>query len=527
MSAGLNPKRLEGRRRVAAYIALGALVVLVIDVLTFGFGMAGGGGNLLGTLIGVAVRMGVLVAGAWWAITTRTTWKRVVAAVISGIAALSIVGDLVRLTFENLGGLITAAVALVIFVLAAGRALGNRDLAENGPPAVAGSRPAASRPIAQLLPARQVRRRFARPVLLVNPQSGRGGEQPKRTRLSGLTAAAWRHGVEVRHLPPGHDLATFAKQAIEDGADALGVAGGDGSVAAVASVAIGYGVPLVAVPAGTHNHFARDLGLDRSTPAAALDAFVTGEERRVDVGVVQGRLFLNNVSVGVYATLVHTPTYRDDRLSVINSLLPGVLRGDHPPVKLHFTGPDGRVWDHALVLLVSNNAYPITGFGSRPRLDAGQLQVSVLQPADGADYAKALGQAAAQYTASGEHWARWGASTFRVDSPDGRIAVGIDGEPFELDTPLEFQIIPGALKMLVPPASPEASSRLRRLNQYLTPQTVRQLLDAAGVRLDGRAAASGWRSGPGRPTMPPGGPPPGGHAPRASHGHGGTNPPPG
>jgi diacylglycerol kinase family enzyme len=423
--------------------------------------------------------MGVFVAGAWWAITTRKTVKRVVAAVIAGIAALSIIGEVVRLTAENFGALLTAAAALVVFVVAAGRALGDRPAGGQRQPAVAG-RPR----LAPVRLAARPGRRFKRPILLVNPGSGRGADLPRRVRLDGVAAAARRHGVEVRYLPRGGDLAALAKQAVEDGADVLGVAGGDGSVSTVASVAIGYGLPLVCVPSGTRNHFARDLGLDRNLPAKALEAFATGEERLVDVGVVGGRLFLNNVSVGVYATLVHTPNYRADKLGAINSLLPGVLRGDHPPVKLNFTGPDGRMWDQALVLLVSNNAYPFAGFGARPRLDAGQLQVSVLQPADGAGYAKALGLAASQDTAFGEHWARWGATSFRLDSPEGRLAMGVDGEALELETPLEFQVVPQALRVLVASGPPDQGNRLGKMNRLLNVATIRQLMDAAGLRLD-------------------------------------------
>jgi diacylglycerol kinase family enzyme len=487
-----------GRRRLPAYVALGALLVLGMDLLAVGFG-AGPGRGVFGSLLGVLVRMALFVAGAWWAITTRKRVKRVVAAVVAGLAALSIIGEVVRLTFENLGALVTAAGALVVFVVAAGRALGDRE----GPAPPRAPAVAARSRLPVLLTGRH-QRRFQRPVLLVNPGSGRGG-QPKRVRLSGLTAAARRHGVEVRYLAAGEDLGTLAQRAVADGADVLGIAGGDGSVSRVASIAIGYGVPLVCVPAGTRNHFARDLGLDRGTPASALEAFATGEERRVDVGAVGDLLFLNNVSIGVYATLVHSPTYRSDRIGAINNLLPGVLRGDHPPVKLSFTGPDGRTWDQALVLLVSNNAYPIAGFGSRPRLDAGQLQVSVLQPADGAGYARALGLAASQDTAFGEHWARWGATSFRLDSPEGRLALGIDGEPVELATPLEFQVVPQALRVLVPPRPPDTVSRMDRMNRLLNVDTVRQLLDTAGLRLDGGPRRD--RPAPRLPHVPPHGHP--------------------
>src|SRR5436305_11740590 len=131
--------------------------------------------------------------------------------------------------------------------------------------------------------------------LIVNPRSGENG-----TGEELLRAAAGRE-IKWHVLRRGDDAAELARRA---DAPVLGVAGGDGSLAAVAAVAMERDLPFVCVPAGTRNHFARDLGLDRDDPLAALAAF-GGVERRIDVGRVNGRLFLNNVSLGVYAGLVH------------------------------------------------------------------------------------------------------------------------------------------------------------------------------------------------------------------------------
>ena len=103
---------------------------------------------------------------------------------------------------------------------------------------------------------------------------------------------------------PGRSLATAIDEALAGGADALAVAGGDGSLATVAAAALAHDLPFVCVPAGTRNHFARDLGLDPADPIAALDALSDGIEGRIDVGEVSGHLFLNNVSLGIYAEAV-------------------------------------------------------------------------------------------------------------------------------------------------------------------------------------------------------------------------------
>jgi diacylglycerol kinase family enzyme len=280
-------------------------------------------------------------------------------------------------------------------------------------------------------------RGFRRPVLVLNPRSG--SVQVVRDRL---LEAAGRHGVQVHEAATPAELVAVARAAVADGADALGVAGGDGSLAAVATVAIEAGLPFVCVPAGTRNHFARDLGLDRADPAAAIEAFVAGPERRVDVATVGERLFLNNASIGVYAALVHEPSYRDDRLGAVDAVLEAVLERDVLPVRASFRDGAGNAWDQVLVLFVSNNAYSLSSLGGRPRLDAGTLEVSALRRTDGQEPV----------------WAHWATTSFEVDAPGGTLEVGIDGEPVTLATPIEFKIQAGALRVLLPPPRP-ASGR--------------------------------------------------------------------
>ena len=125
--------------------------------------------------------------------------------------------------------------------------------------------------------------------LVINPRSGPADSADE------LRAAAERMGVETHLLGEGEDPGAVARKAPEG---PIGIAGGDGSLAEVAEVALERGSPFVVVPSGTLNHFARDLGLDRDQPEGALRAF-SGREIRVDVGRVNGGLFLNNVSLGL------------------------------------------------------------------------------------------------------------------------------------------------------------------------------------------------------------------------------------
>jgi Diacylglycerol kinase catalytic domain len=151
-----------------------------------------------------------------------------------------------------------------------------------------------------------------RPVLFVNPRSGGG-----RAARAMVAERARERGIEPVVLAPGEDLAALVQAAVADGADALGMAGGDGSLAVVAAAAARHDLPFACVPAGTRNHFALDVGVDRHDVTGALDAFTDGVERRIDVADVNGRLFVNNVSLGIYGDAVQHPAYRDAKVRTL------------------------------------------------------------------------------------------------------------------------------------------------------------------------------------------------------------------
>ena len=258
--------------------------------------------------------------------------------------------------------------------------------------------------------------------LLVNPRAG-----DARPRPDELAERACELGVEPHLLRDGEDAVEVARTA---DAEALGIAGGDGSLAAVASVALERDLPFVCVPYGTRNHFARDLGLDRDDPLAALRAF-GGREHRIDVGRVGDRLFLNNVSLGLYARLVHRREHhrrRREALAQLRAL--AIVARDRDPLGLSV---DGRPVT-ARVVLVANNSYALDllSLGERPRLDEGRLHLYV---------PRGLVRHA---------WLERNAERFVVDAAAGRVAAAVDGEPDELETPVEFRVEPRALRVLLP-----------------------------------------------------------------------------
>ena len=258
--------------------------------------------------------------------------------------------------------------------------------------------------------------------LLVNPRSG--SAQP---RLEELLEEARRRGVHAHVLRDGDDPRELAASAE---ATALGMAGGDGSLGPVAQVALERDLPFVCIPFGTRNHFARDVGIDVDDPVGALAAFA-GHERRIDVGRVGKRVFLNNISLGVYAHLVHRREHgrrRREALARMRSLAIALSRPR--PVRARL---DGRTQE-AAVLLVANNSYRLELFslGERDRLDEGQLHVYLVE--------RVLPWS----------WAERSGPGFRIEVEPSPVPAAIDGEPVELSSPIDARIEPRALRLLEP-----------------------------------------------------------------------------
>jgi diacylglycerol kinase family enzyme len=258
--------------------------------------------------------------------------------------------------------------------------------------------------------------------LIVNPHAGRGKASREVVRESEA------RGIHVHVLEEGDDMSELARRA---DAHALGIAGGDGSLAPVAAVALERDLPFVCVPCGTRNHFARDLGLNRSDPIGALDAFAHREERRIDVGRANGRVFLNNVSLGIYARLVREREghrRRSDAFARARAL--AILVQNPRPIGITIDGQSIK----AGVVLVSNNAYELDLFsiGARERLDGGRLHLYIPE--------RLLRR----------RWIERSAETLEIDARAGRLEAAADGEPELLKTPITFRIEPRALRVRLP-----------------------------------------------------------------------------
>ncbi|MEV6272218.1 diacylglycerol kinase family protein [Kribbella sp. NPDC051936] len=401
------------RRRVAAVVALlagtaTAVLGVIVAVKEFPRGLA------------VVACLVIAVLAAWYGALRRGV-ARVAGLYIAGIAAA---GAIVLIAVGGKFGVDLLVLAGVLLTLAATRAafLARAEL----PRAVAPQRA----------------------VLFYNPRSGGG----KAERFA-LAEEARRRGIEPIELKPGEDLETLVRDAVARGADGLAMAGGDGSQAIVAAIAAEHSLPYACVPAGTRNHFALDLGVDRDDVVGALDAFVDGGQRWVDLAEVNGRVFVNNVSLGLYAEAVQRSGYREAKLRTLLDTVPDALGAGGSELDMRWTGPGGDGHRGGVAVLVSNNRYRLgraVGSGTRPRIDDGLLGITVLGAPPEAGHRRVQ-----------RPWREWSAPTFEIEA-DRPLPAGIDGEALVLDAPLRFRIRPGVLQVRIahqhPGSSPSATA---------------------------------------------------------------------
>jgi diacylglycerol kinase family enzyme len=375
-------------------------------------------------LVGLAaIGVCAVLAGAYWFLANRglVRWLALILVIAAPV--------LILVTFALHSLLWVAIVAVVLMLLAAGtgRAALRTDGPPTGMPAIPAGRP-------------------QHPFLIMNPRSGGG----KVTKFR-LKEKAEALGAEVALLegPGTVDVAALARRAVADGADLLGVAGGDGTQALVAGIAAQHGLPFLVISAGTRNHFALDLGLDRDDPATCLDALTDGEELEVDLGVIGDRTFVNNASFGAYAEVVHSPAYRDDKRGTTLQMLPDLLKG-HQGARLSAQAGQTRI-GAPQALLISNNPYgmgDIAGLGRRPRVDSGTLGVVAVLVSNAREAVELVRRG------RGHGLTVLAADEVVVDADAPQIPVGVDGETVIMPTPVRCTIRPRALRVIVPRQRP-------------------------------------------------------------------------
>lgn len=426
-----------------ARLAFAAAVLAAVVLVAFA-----GLRSLSMVLVGIG-GVGVVLAAAYWFLARRGVLRW-------AAGAMAVVAPLVVLVLYVRAGLLwVAALALLLVLLArtaarAALSVGRGDRSMPTSPAAAAEHP----------------------FLVMNPRSGGG-----KVARFGLKEKAEALGAEVAMLDgPGIvDVRALAEDAVARGADLLGVAGGDGTQALVAGIAAEHGLPFLVVSAGTRNHFALDLGLDRDDPAKCLDGLTDGLELTVDLGVIAGRTFVNNASFGAYAQVVQSPAYRADKRGTTLEVLPDLLAGrSGPRLKVR---ADGVTIDGPQAILVSNGPYEtgdVAGLGHRARLDDGQLGVVVVSVDSARQAVGLLRRNHRRGLALGS------AAEVVVDADQAEIPVGIDGEAVLLPTPVHCSTKPKSLRVRVPRNRPGV-------------QPARAVMDWVELR---RLASLGGRSRP-------------------------------
>ncbi|WP_051827914.1 diacylglycerol/lipid kinase family protein [Streptomyces bicolor] len=459
MGGTRKPARTSGTedRPGAAAQKWAARLALLVAAAAIALLLAAAGFRSLGLLAVGLAGLAATAAALWWALS-RHGLPRALATALAVLLPLAV---LLNYAVVGLLWAVLSALALWLVALLIGRAALAADAGHGGPREHPTPAPRA-------------------PFLIMNPRSGGG-----KVGRYDLVAKARALGAEVAVLDPAHpqDVAELARRAVARGADLLGVAGGDGTQALVAGVAARHGLPFLVISAGTRNHFAMDLGLDRTDPSTCLDALTDGVELRIDLGLIGGRVFVNNASFGVYAAVVQSPAYRDDKVQTILRELPELLTHQVGP-RLTVRAGDVVV-DAPQGVLISNNPYQLgdpAGLGRRPRLDSGVLGVLGVKVDNAAQAAGLLrGQQSRGLTLLT-------ATEVVVDSDAPEIPVGVDGEALLLRTPVTCRLSPGTLRVRVPrerPGGPGVRPRVdwRALGRLAFP---RALPSAGRIRRDSR-----------------------------------------
>ena len=405
-------------RRGAAVVAIAAAALSVLYVVLGAFD------EWYVLIIGIP-SLALIVLGAWYAIS-RSGTVRILAVALAGVGLIAFI--IVMIASQTIRVLVISGALALVSIAAAGYALPAPGRKTQGPAVL----------------------RAEHPVLIMNLKSGGG----KAERFH-LVDECRERGIEPIVLTPGTDLLELAEDAVARGADVIGMAGGDGSQALVASVASRYGIPHVVIPAGTRNHFALDLGLDRDDVVGALDAYSEGVERTIDLAEVNGRVFVNNASMGVYAKVVQSPEYRDAKLRTAAAMLPTIIGPDATPMDLRFALPSGEQSLTSQLILVSNNPYnlhDLRGGGTRARMDAGVLGIMSLMVRGATDMQKLVALESIGQVGQFGGWQEWVAPDFEVRSAKP-VEIGVDGEALTLEPPLQFRIRPGALTVRLPPGA--------------------------------------------------------------------------
>lgn len=293
-------------------------------------------------------------------------------------------------------------------------------------------------------------------AVVLNAKSGHGTAPKAAELLKDIFEKAGRE-ARITLATGGSEITAATRRAVEAGCETLVVGGGDGTIATGASVVVGREIPLGVLPLGTLNHFAKDLGIPLDLEEAAK-VVLEGVVCKVDVGEVNGRIFLNNSSLGVYPAIVrlrekYRATVGGKWIAALWASLTVLRRRPFMAVRIVADGE--AIVRRTPLVLVGNNEYRMSGIqpGSRESLAGGRLAIYVLN----AEQRPGLLRLAWQVLRQGAEEVREvdliTVEEATVETRRHRLHVAADGEVFSLHAPLKYRIRPGALRVLVPEAA--------------------------------------------------------------------------
>lgn len=296
-------------------------------------------------------------------------------------------------------------------------------------------------------------------VVLLNEESGACITGAASGDANAIEAALRTEGVvaDVRCVP-GQDLELEAKAAASSGADAVIASGGDGTISAVAAALAGTETPLGVLPAGTLNHFAKDLGIPLDLNAAAR-VIAAGHVSRIDVGTINSRVFINNSSLGVYArALVERDTHRSQwGLGKWPAMTLAAIRvfWRSPMLRVRLDTAAGSISRKTPLVFVGNNRYRLDLFnvGARHRLDGGELSLYVANVSTRWGMLTTIVRGLAGQLEQARDFENMYTTSVWIEARRKRRHVAIDGEVVRMAPPYHYRIWPGALRVIAPAKS--------------------------------------------------------------------------
>ena len=260
--------------------------------------------------------------------------------------------------------------------------------------------------------------------------------------------------MEVRQVQKGVDIRHLAQCAIDEGCGTVVAGGGDGTLNAVASALAGTGTAFGILPVGTLNHFARDLDIPLDLDEAA-EIVLTGRQEAVDVGEVNGRIFINNAIIGLY------PIYRfikdeqerrgKHRWMALLSAATEVFRR-YPFLTVRLAADGREIVRRTPYILVANNEHAMQGYrlGARRSLREGRLWIYVMREQGRLGLARMLANLVLGRFSARQDFDVFSAAEVSVETRRRRVGVALDGEVAVLESSLRFRSLPRSLNVIVP-----------------------------------------------------------------------------